>query len=217
MHLGLGTGSTTACALEAIGERIRAEGLDVVGVPTSPAAERLSRTCGIPLTTLDDLAARGDLVLDLALDGADEVTPGLDLVKGRGAAMTRERVVAACAHRFVALIDPRKLVDRLGTRMPLPVEVLPMAVEPAMRAVEALGGRPELRLGQAKDGPVVTDQGFWVVDVYFEAGIANPTALSAALYAIPGVLDHGLFLQMATDALVGRPDGTVEHRAARPR
>ncbi|ARA94622.1 MAG: ribose-5-phosphate isomerase RpiA [Bacteroidetes bacterium] len=205
MCLGLGTGSTTAWALAALGRRVQEEGLRIRGVPTSFAAERLARRVGIPLTSLDAVER-----LDLALDGADEVSPALDLIKGRGAAHTREKVVAAQADRFVVLVDPSKLVDRLGTRAAVPVEVLPMATSPVMRALERLGGAPELRMGQGKDGPVVTDQGFWVVDVRFADGIDDPVDLGRAIKALPGVLDHGLFLGMATEALIGRPDGTVE-------
>lgn len=207
MRLGLGTGSTTAEALRALGERIRQEGLDVVGVPTSFAAERLAREYRIPLVTLDDVDA-----LDLALDGADEVFVAGDgaihLIKGRGAAHTREKVVAAQARRFVVLADPSKRVERLGAKMPVPVEVLPMAAAPVERALRALGAEPELRMGQRKDGPVVTDQGFWIFDAQFEA-IHDPVALDRALLAVPGVLDHGLFLGMATEVLVGEDDGTV--------
>ncbi len=213
MRLGLGTGSTTAEAIRALGARVREEGLGIVGVPTSFAAERLAREHGVPLATLDDLEPRGDgTVLDLALDGADEVFVADDgaihLVKGRGAAMARERVVAAEAARFVVLADPSKLVDRLGERMPVPVEVLPMAAAPAARALEGLGGEPTLRMGERKDGPVVTDQGLWVYDVRFGT-TPDPDALAAAIRAVPGVLDHGLFLGMASAVLIGAADGTV--------
>ena len=207
MRLGLGTGSTTAQALRALGRRVREDGLDVAGVPTSFAAERLAREHGIPLLTLDDVDR-----LDLALDGADEVAQAADgalhCIKGRGAAHTREKVVAAAAERFVVLIDPSKESDRLGTQARVPVEVLPMAVAPVERALRALGGEVELRMGQRKDGPVVTDQGFWVLDVAF-GPIERPAALATALAGIPGVLDHGLFVGMATAVLVGEADGTV--------
>lgn len=206
MRLGLGTGSTTAYAITAIGRRVREEELRVQGVPTSPAAERLARAAGIPLTTLDDVDA-----LDLALDGADEVDPALDCIKGRGAAHTREKIVASEAARFVVLIDASKQVERLGSKMPVPVEIVPMAAAPVMRSIERLGGHPVLREGERKDGPVVTDQGLWVVDARFEGGIREPEALSRALDATPGVLDHGLFLGLATDTLVGRAEGEVEH------
>ena len=204
MRLGLGTGSTTAFAIEALGRRIREDGLRVVGTPTSFAAERLARQHGVPLRTLDELEA-----LDLAFDGADEADPDLNLIKGRGAAHTREKVVAALAAEFVVLVDPSKLVERLGSQKPVPVEVLPMAEAPVRRALERLGARPVLRMGQAKDGPVVTDQGFWILDAHFADGIDDPAALDRALLALPGVLDHGLFLGLATRLLIGEPNGTV--------
>jgi len=208
MCLGLGTGSTTAYALEAIGERIEDEALEVRGVPTSFAAERRARTLGIPLTTLDT-----NPQLDLAFDGADEVDPEGRLIKGRGAAHAREKVVATQAERFVVLVDPTKLVDRIGSERVLPVEVLPMAVTPVLQALDAWGADPTLRMGEAKDGPVVTDQGLWVVDAAFPHAIPDPSALNDALNARPGVLDHGLFLDQATDVLVGHPDGSVDHRS----
>ena len=204
MHLGLGTGSTTAFAVEALGRRVREEGLQVRGVPTSFAAERLARAAGIPLVTLEDVDG-----LDLAMDGADEVDPALNLIKGRGAAHTREKIVASAAARFVVLVDPSKQVEQLGAQWPVPVEIVPMAAAPVMRAIEQLAGRPELREGERKDGPVVTDQGFWVIDARFD-GIDDPAALSRALADLPGVLEHGLFLGLATDVLVGRAGGEVE-------
>lgn len=212
MVLGLGTGSTTAEALRAIGERVRQQGLGVRGVPTSFAAERLARTHGIPLATLDDVDR-----VDLALDGADEVATapagGIHLIKGRGAAHTREKIVAAVADRFVVLADPTKRVQRLGERMPLPVEFLPMAAAPLARSLRDLGGEPELRMGVNKDGPVVTDQGLWLYDVRFTV-IADPDSLDRRLHALPGVLDHGLFLNMADEVLFGEADGTVSRLAA---
>lgn len=206
MRLGLGTGSTTAYALKAIGRRIRDEELQVTGVPTSFAAERLARTENIPLTTLDD-----DPDLDLAFDGADEVDPELRLIKGRGGAHTREKVVAAQATRFVVLVDPSKEVSRLGSHHTVPVEVLPMAVTPVTQFLQDIGATPTLRIGENKDGPVVTDQGFWILDAEFSDGIQDPAALNQALCTRPGVLDHGLFLDMATDVLVGHPDGRTDH------
>lgn len=206
MRLGLGTGSTAAWAIRAIGRRVREEGLQVVGVPTSYAAEQLARAEGIPLVTLADVEE-----LDLAFDGADEVSPALDLIKGRGAAHTREKVVATQARRFVVLVDASKLVPRLGTRCPVPVEVLPMAAVPVMRQLRRMGAEPVLRMGKAKDGPVVTDQGFWVIDAHFPEGIDDPQALAMTLSTIPGVLDHGLFLGMATDVLVGEANGQIRH------
>lgn len=203
MRVGLGTGSTTAYAIAALGRRVREESLNIVGTPTSFAAERQAREHGIPLATLDELDA-----LELAFDGADEVDPQFRLIKGRGGAHTREKIVAALASRFVVLVDPSKLVAQLGTRMPLPVEVVPMAVAPVSRALERLGARPEVRMAKQKDGPVVSDQGFWIIDAHFE-GIDDPEGLDQTLQALPGVLDHGLFLDMATDVFIGEADGTV--------
>jgi len=205
MDLGLGTGSTAACALEAIGRRVREENLDVRGVPTSFGAERRARAHGIPLTTLDEVST-----LDLAVDGADEVNEGLQLIKGGGGAHSREKVVATQAERFVVLVDPTKKVKRLGEQMPVPVEVLPMAVAPVRQALEDLEARPELRMSTEKDGPVVTDQGLWLLDAYFPDGVTNPEALNRTLCRRPGVLDHGLFLNEATDLFVGHPEGTVD-------
>ena len=209
MCLGLGSGSTTAYALEFLGRRIQEEDLDVRGVPTSFATERRARTHGIPLTSLDD-----DPMLDLALDGADEVDDAFRLIKGGGGAHSREKVVAHQADRFTVLVDPTKEVDRLGTQFPVPVEVLPMAATPVMQTLEDAGAAPALRTSDAKDGPVVTDQGLWIVDAEFPDGIAAPEDLDRRLNDRPGVLDHGLFLDMATEVLVGHPDGSVDHRSA---
>ena len=212
MRVGLGTGSTTAFALQALGRRLREGDLeDIVGVPTSPAAEQHARAEGLPLDTLD---APGHL--DLALDGADEVGPALELIKGRGAAHTREKIVAAEAVRFVILVDPSKRVAHLGEQAPIPVEVVPLAAGPVLRFLEGWGAQAQLRSGEGKDGPVVTDQGLWVIDARFEnsiaeSGRAGPEVLADALSRQPGVLDHGLFLESATDVLVGQPDGTVKH------
>ena len=209
MCLGLGSGSTTAYALEFLGHRIRQDDLDVRGVPTSFATERRARTHGIPLTSLDD-----DPTLDLALDGADEVDDAFRLIKGGGGAHSREKVVAHQAERFAVLVDPTKKVDRLGTEVPVPVEVLPMAATPVMQTVEEADATPTLRTADAKDGPVVTDQGLWIIDAQFPNGISAPVDLDRILNDRPGVLDHGLFLDMATDVLTGHPDGTMDHRSA---
>ena len=214
MRLGLGTGSTTAFAIEAIGRRVQDEGLDVSGVPTSFAAERLARQHGVPLVSLeeiglDTLGATAH-ALDLALDGADEVSPDLALIKGRGAAHVREKVIAALAARFVVLADESKMVTRLGLKMPVPVEVLPMAEASVAWALRGLGAEPELRMGERKDGPVVTDQGLWVLDAHFD-GIDAPAALASEMDHIPGVLGHGLFVGLATDVLVGTAEGGVRH------
>ncbi len=196
--VGLGTGSTTAFAIQFIGERLAAgEISDIVGIPTSFQASVLAKKHGIPLTTLDE-APR----IDIAIDGADEVDPQQNLIKGGGAAHTREKVVDGLAKRFVVVVDSSKLVDKLGSTFALPVEVLPMAVAPGTRALEALGGTPELRMGVNKDGPVITDQGNMVLDVKF-TGIDNPAELEKTVNNIPGVLENGLFVGLADEVLIG--------------
>jgi ribose 5-phosphate isomerase A len=196
--VGLGTGSTTAYAIEYIGERLaKGEISNIVGVPTSFQAEVLAKKYGIPLTTLDAVDR-----IDIAIDGADEVDPKKNLIKGGGAAHTREKVVDALAEKFVVVVDSGKLVDRLGSTFLLPVEVIPMAVAPVMRALTNLGGKPELRMGIKKAGPVVTDQGNLVIDVKFDS-IENPADLELQINNIPGVLENGLFVGVTDVVLIG--------------
>lgn len=140
--------------------------------------------------------------IDIAIDGADEVDPQKNLIKGGGAAHTREKIVDALAAQFVVVVDSGKLVDRLGSTFLLPVEVIPMAITPVMRAIEKLGGKPELRMGIKKAGPVITDQGNMVIDVKFDS-IDNPAELEKTLNNIPGVLENGLFVGVADLILVG--------------
>jgi len=185
MILGLGTGSTTFHAMIRLSERIRDEGMCVAGVPTSHQTAIRARELAIPLTTLDDHPCP-----DLAIDGADQVDPLLRLVKGRGAALTREKVVAEAAGRVVIVADPGKLVQELaGT---VPVEVLPFATTPVMRAVRAMGADPHVREGCAKDGPVITDNGNYIIDCRFET-IEDPGGLEVMLTTLPGVVECGLF------------------------
>jgi ribose 5-phosphate isomerase A len=194
--VGLGTGSTAAYLIEELGRRIREEGLAIRGVPTSYSASILARAQGIPVRTLDDVA-----IIDIAIDGADEVDPARNLIKGGGGAHTREKIVASAARQFVVIIDDSKLVATLGERMPVPVEVIPMALRPVMRRLEALGGSAVVREGIRKDGPVVTDEGNLLVDVQFGL-IENPAELERDINDIPGVLDNGIFVGMADLVLV---------------
>lgn len=203
MLVGLGTGSTTSYAIVELGRRVREEGLVMSGTPTSFAAAFHAREQGIPLVTLADVDR-----LDVAIDGADEVDPDFNLIKGRGAAHTREKIVESLADEFIVLIDESKMVERLGSKAPVPVEVLPMALHPVEMALRRMGGDPVLRFGRMKDGPVVTDQGFWILDCRFDS-IGEPAALDRLIKLIPGVLDHGLFIGMADRVLVGRADGNV--------
>jgi len=196
--VGLGTGSTTAYAIQYIGERLaNGELTNIVGVPTSFQAEVLAKQYGIPLTTLDAIDH-----IDVAIDGADEVDPHKNLIKGGGAAHTREKVVDSLANEFIVVVDGGKLVDQLGSTFLLPVEVIPMAVTPVMRQLADLGGKPELRMGIRKAGPVVTDQGNLVIDVKFDR-IDNPAELEMKINNLPGVLENGLFVGVADVILVG--------------
>jgi ribose 5-phosphate isomerase A len=196
--VGLGTGSTTAYALQYLGERLKTGDLkDIQGIPTSFQAEVLAKQYGIPLVTLNDVDR-----IDVAIDGADEVDPNKNLIKGGGAAHTREKIVDSLAEVFIVVVDSSKLVDKLGSTFLLPVEVLPMAMTPVMRAIEKLGGKPQLRMGVKKAGPVITDQGNFVIDVKFDS-IENPAELEKTLNNIPGVLENGLFVGVANVVLVG--------------
>ena len=199
--VGLGTGSTAVFMIEELGRRVREEGLDIVGIPTSFDAAVLARSNGLPVGTLDDVDR-----IDIAVDGADEVDPRMNLIKGRGAAHLREKIVDGMAERFIVIVDESKLVERLGSLCPVPLEVLPMAVQPVMRTVEALGGEPVLRMAVHKDGPVITDQGNMVVDARFD-GIDDPGKMESILNNIPGILENGLFVGLATEILIGRISG----------
>ena len=206
--VGLGTGSTTAFAIEYIGDRLsKGELKNIVGVPTSFQAEVLAKQYGIPLTTLDAIDH-----IDIAIDGADEVDPQKNLIKGGGAAHTREKVVDSLANEFVVVVDGGKLVDKLGSSFLLPVEVIPMAITPVTNSLKKLGGKPELRMGIKKAGPVVTDQGNLVIDVKFDS-IDNPAELEKTINNLPGVLENGLFVGVADVVLVGEiKDGKPEIR-----
>ncbi len=196
--VGLGTGSTTAYTLQYLGERLQSGELqDIKGVPTSFQASVLAKQYGIPLVTLDDIDH-----MDVAIDGADEVDPNKNLIKGGGAAHTREKIVDTLADQFIVVVDSSKLVDKLGSTFLLPVEVMPLAITPVMQKIEKLGGKPTLRMGVKKAGPVITDQGNMVIDVKFDS-IDDPAELEKTLNNIPGVLENGLFVGVADIILVG--------------
>ncbi|MBO3458977.1 ribose-5-phosphate isomerase RpiA [Aetokthonos hydrillicola Thurmond2011] len=196
--VGLGTGSTTAYAIQYIGDRLKSGELnDIKGVPTSFQAEVLAKQYSIPLTTLDAIDH-----IDIAIDGADEVDPQKNLIKGGGAAHTREKVVDYLADQFIVVVDSGKLVDRLGSVFAVPVEVIPMAIAPVIQAIAKLGGKPELRMGIKKAGPVITDQGNMVIDVKFDT-IDDPVSLEKTLNNIPGVLENGIFVNCADLVLIG--------------
>lgn len=185
MVVGLGTGSTVYFAIERLSERVKG-GLTITGIPTSFQTALRARDAKIPLTTLDD-----NPLIDIAIDGADEVDPKLRLIKGRGAAHLREKCVAAAAKHFVVVVDPQKVVKKLGAAA-VPVEVLPFAVMPVLVQLRMLGGVPVIREAVGKDGPIITDNGNFVVDCRFK-DIKNPEKLEAALASIPGIVESGLF------------------------
>ncbi|HEX8394679.1 MAG TPA: ribose-5-phosphate isomerase RpiA [Longimicrobium sp.] len=201
MTVGLGTGSTVRHLLDVIAERRAAgEWAGIVGVPTSEDTTVRARGLGIPLATLDERPR-----VDLTIDGADEVDPQLRLIKGLGAALLREKIVAAASRELVIVADDTKVVDRLGTRAPLPVEVDPFGAAIQVDFLRGLGARPVLR---EKDGaPVVTDGGGGIFDCHFADGIADPEALERALLMRPGILECGLFLGMATAVVIAGADG----------
>jgi ribose 5-phosphate isomerase A len=196
MVIGLGTGSTVFYTIECLSGRIR-DGLSVSGVPTSYQTAIRAREYGVPLTTLDD-----NPVLDLAIDGADQIDPQFRMIKGRGAALTREKCVAAAAFRFIVVADEAKMVPRLSGVVP--VETLPFATKTAMAQLRGLGCRPFIREAVKKDGPVITDNGNFIVDCQFEE-IADPAALEAAIAMIPGVVESGIFSRFSwnTTVIVG--------------
>jgi len=203
--VGLGTGSTVHFTLLRLAERMRAEGLRILGVPTSLDTERKARELAIPLTTLDDVEA-----IDVTVDGADEIDSRFDMIKGGGGALLREKVVASITKRQIVVVGPNKLVARLGTTYALPVEVAPFARGTVLRALRRLGADP---IQRTRDGVVVrTDNGNELVDVRFAQGIEDAAALDRAIDAIPGVVETGLFLGLAHVLVVGHPDGRVEVR-----
>lgn len=199
MVLGLGTGSTVYYFLHELGRLVR-DGMRVTGVPTSVRTAQLATELAIPLTTLD-----AHPHLDLAVDGADEVDPHLNLIKGAGGALLREKIIAASATRFVVVVDDSKVVPQLGTRYPLPVEVVPFGSSPARRALEQLGASVALRCGA--DGQAwISDNGNHILDCRFGL-IADPVGLQQALLEIPAVVDSGFFLSMTAMAIVGHAEG----------
>lgn len=202
MTLGLGSGTTVRFVLEALARRIQAGELpDVVGVPTSKGTAAYAQELGIPLTTLNDAP-----VLDMAIDGADEVDPDLNLIKGLGGALVREKIVANAAHRLLIVVGPNKEVNRLGMHAPVPVEVLPFGWKSHLPFLDQIGAETHIRLTLQRD-PCTTDNGNYVLDCLFHGGIDDPYTLAATLDSRPGVVGHGLFLDMTDMVFVGTNDG----------
>jgi ribose 5-phosphate isomerase A len=201
--VGLGTGSTAYFAVVALGERVKA-GLKIVGIPTSIQTADLARSVGIQLTTLDEHPE-----IDITIDGADELDPRLNLIKGGGGALTREKVIASASKKMVVVADSSKVVSVLG-KFPLPVEIIAFARAVVEKKIAALGGSPKLRT-KADGSPYITDNGNQILDCSF-GKIADPPALALALSNIPGIVEHGLFIGLAKLALVGRGERVEELR-----
>ena len=207
--VGLGTGSTVWFTLVRFAERIREEGLSIRGVATSVDTENKAEELGIPLARLDDVE-----VLDVTIDGADEIDPDFNLVKGGGGALLREKVVASISRREIIVVGRDKLVERLGTTFKLPVEIAPFARSVALRTLTALGSEPHLR--HAPDGSVYhTDNGNEILDCHFPDGIESPPALETTLAHVPGIVESGLFIGLCHAVVIGAEDGTVEVRERR--
>jgi ribose 5-phosphate isomerase A len=206
MTLGLGTGSTVYFTLVRLAERIQEEGLRVRGVPTSVDTETKARELGIPLLGLDEVAS-----LDLTVDGADEIDGDFQMIKGGGGALLREKVVASITERQVIVVGRDKVVERLGMGFLLPVEVTPFALPTVTRALTKLGCAPQLRQTEL-DSPYTTDNGNRILDCKFAEGIADPRALELEIDRIPGVVESGLFIDLAHVCVIGDPDGSAEVR-----
>jgi len=205
MILGLGSGSTAALMIEALALKIKSgEIKDIVGVTTSFQGEVLAAELGIPLKSLSSVSE-----IDLAIDGADEVDPNFQLIKGGGACHVQEKLVAALAKKFIVVVDSSKLVEKLNLDFKLPVEVLPAAWKQVKKSLEELGGVGNLRMAQKKAGPIVTDQGNLILDLIFNNGIDQPVLLESQINNIPGVLENGLFINLTDEVLVGRVENEV--------
>jgi ribose 5-phosphate isomerase A len=199
MVVGLGSGSTARMVIEEIGRRLERGVLNtVLGVATSLAGQRLAQACHIPLTTLEDHPE-----LDLAIDGADEVDRDGNLLKGAGGALLWERIVAGCSRRLVIVVDRTKLVTRLGTQYPLPIEVIAFGWSTHLAAIRALGGEPVLRMGD-RSTPYRTDEGHYLIDARFAGGISDPALVARTLRSRAGVVETGLFLNLSPEVIVGR-------------
>jgi len=198
--VGLGSGSTAELAILELGKRIKEEGIRVIGIPTSRKSEAVGRGAGIPISTLDEHD-----VVDITIDGADEVDPNLDLIKGLGGALLREKLVAGATKKEVIVIDESKLVQQLGTRAPLPVEIIQFSHEHIGRKLASLGCVPKLRLMDEK--PFVTDNGNYILDCSFTNGLPDAKSIDSELQSMPGVVETGLFIGVADLVIVGSASG----------
>ena len=205
MILGLGSGSTAALMIKSLAKEIRSGSLkNIKGVATSFQSEVLALELDIPIIDLASVSQ-----IDLAIDGADEVDPGFQLIKGGGACHVREKLVASKANKLLIVVDETKLVKNLNLSFPLPVEVLPNAWKHVQEVISGINGSSTLRMATKKAGPVVTDQGNLILDVFFKGGIKNPKDIEMAINNIPGVLENGLFIDLTDKVLVGKIEENV--------
>jgi len=202
--VGLGSGSTAAFAIQELGQLIKQKGMHIMGVPSSSQSYQLAVACNVPLTTLDEHP-----VLDLTIDGADEIDNNLDMIKGGGGALMREKIVASASKKVIIVADDAKLVDKLGSTFRVPVEVLPFGLATAISRIKELGGNPVLREGKGKVGPIVTDNCNYIVDVDFGA-ITDAKLLDEKLKLIPGVIESGLFIGLADLVYLGKTNGIIK-------
>ncbi|KZX16150.1 ribose-5-phosphate isomerase A [Methanobrevibacter cuticularis] len=197
--IGLGTGSTTHYFIESLGMRIKEEEIQVMGIPTSYQSFLLAKQWKIPVTSLEEHD------IDIAVDGADEIDPDLNLIKGGGAAHTLEKIVDYAACEFIVIADETKLVSELGT-FPVPLEIISQSTKPVFSALKDMGADPEIRMAKFKDGPVISDNGNFIVDANFYE-INNPIQLEKDLNSIPGVVENGIFSQMVDKVILGTSEG----------
>jgi len=197
--IGLGTGSTTHYFIEKVGIKMKEEDIEVMGIPTSYQSFLLAKKMKIPVTTLDEHD------IDIAVDGADEIDPDFNLIKGGGAAHTLEKIVDYSANELIIIADDSKLVDKLG-KFPVPLEIISESVKPVFSAIRDMGGNPKIRMAKYKDGPVISDKGNFIIDAKFEK-INNPIQLEKDLNSIPGIIENGIFSQMVDKVILGTTDG----------
>lgn len=200
--LGLGTGSTTHYFIEKVGMRVKEEEIEVMGIPTSYQSALLAQQWNIPITSLDEYS------IDLAVDGADEIDPNLNLIKGGGAAHTLEKIVDYSAEELIIIADDSKYVDVLG-EFPVPIEVIPKSKTPVEDALIDMGAKVDIRMAVNKDGPVITDNGNFIIDAKFDE-IISPADMELELNTIPGVVENGLFTEMVDKVILGSKDGIKE-------
>lgn len=197
--VGLGTGSTTHYFIEKVGMRMKEEEINVMGIPTSYQSFLLAKEWKIPVTTLEEHD------VDIAVDGADEIDPDFNLIKGGGAAHTLEKIVDYSAEKLIIIADDSKIVNKLG-KFPVPLEIISESRKPVFSTLEDMGADPKIRMAQYKDGPVISDNGNFIVDADFRE-IDNPIQLEKDLNSIPGVVENGIFSQMVDQVILGTSDG----------